>query len=85
MKAIMQVMSSEWGGTLHSGWRPAIAGTLNQTGLSDEASSEFPSLRSAMEFLPMVRAEAPESIRIIAAISGRVLYEENLEEDTPSH
>lgn len=40
----------EWAGTV-GGWRPAVAGTLNQTSMSDESASTFEWLDDATRFV----------------------------------
>jgi len=39
----LQTSTDGWGGWHGSGWRPAVAGTVNQTGLPDGEASCFPS------------------------------------------
>jgi hypothetical protein len=34
-------VTGEWGGAVLNGWRPAITGTLNQTGEDDGSASTF--------------------------------------------
>ena len=47
-------------------WRPAIAGTLNQTGLSDEEASTFATCREASDVLDeLVRPQNPVEMRIV--------------------
>lgn len=56
----------EFGGAT-GGWRPAITGTLNQTGASDEAASTFadePDADSAAS-LVLDSIGDPESVRVV--------------------
>jgi hypothetical protein len=53
---ILQVRG-EWAGDVTPGWRPAVAGTLNQTGQSDEQASTFSSIEEAEATLGVVKAE----------------------------
>lgn len=41
----------EWGGALASDWAPAVTGTVNQTGESNESASTFESRDVAEAFL----------------------------------
>lgn len=62
----IEVLSNEWAGTLRDGWRPAVAGTLNNTSLSDDAASTFDSAAEAANFLArFVVPEEPDQARIV--------------------
>jgi len=56
-----------FGGTV-GGWRPAITGTLNQTGRSDEEASRFANSDEADEAVTLCVAEGArrEDLRIVA-------------------
>ena len=54
-----------------SNWRPAIAGTLNQTNADDETASTFPSLADAQQFVPLVMEQNPKSIRLVNVATGQ--------------
>jgi hypothetical protein len=43
-----------WAGSSSSRWKPAIAGTLNSTGTSDEEASTFATFESAQDVLENV-------------------------------
>jgi hypothetical protein len=57
-----------FGGT-SDGWRPAITGTLNQTGLSDAEASTFESYGAAQEALGLVQESGAtvEDARVVEA------------------
>lgn len=65
MKYKLEVRSNEWAGILRNGWRPAIAGTLNQTGLSDNEASTYPTLADAEADVAIVWEQEPEDVRIV--------------------
>jgi hypothetical protein len=70
----LEVQSREWAGILRDGWRPAIAGTLNQTRDDDETASTFSTVAEAMSFLTeAVLPEGPEAVRVVRS-DGVVLY-----------
>jgi hypothetical protein len=46
-----------WAGDASPGWRPAVAGTLNQTGGPDEEASTFSSLEEAESTLDFIKTE----------------------------
>lgn len=51
----------EWGGSpLGFRWVPAITGTLNQTGLSDDEASTFTTLADAQAAVEAVRSQFPD-------------------------
>jgi hypothetical protein len=54
------------------GWRPAVAGSLNQTRWSDEEASEFETPESALAFAEaFIRPEGEvEAIRIVRVSDG---------------
>jgi hypothetical protein len=52
-----QVNAAEWGGVAYSGWGPAFAGTLNQTGRPDAEASTFGSREAAEVELEALREE----------------------------
>lgn len=63
----VQVICNEWAGGLQSGWRPAIAGALNQTGLSDEEASTFDTEEEARAVLAdLVIPQNPDEARVVA-------------------
>ena len=74
MTYIIEVLSTEWAGTLRDGWRPAIAGSLNQTGWSNERASTFARRSDADSFLTMVAEQGPNTIRIKRS-DGRVVFQ----------
>ena len=45
----IMVKAREWAGRSASGWVPAISGTLNQTGKSDEEASTFDTYAEALD------------------------------------
>jgi len=49
VSAVSLQVSGQWAGTM-GGWRPVVSGTLNQSNLSDESASEFPSREAAVAF-----------------------------------
>ena len=77
MTHTIQVQSNEWAGTLRDGWRPAIDGTLNSSEFSADEASTFESFEDAVEFLPLVREQNPDSVRIRRE-DGVVVHEEEM-------
>ena len=59
----------EWAGGL-GGWRPAVSGTLNQTGMSDADASTFEDSDEADEGAETIRAELDadreDDVRVVA-------------------
>ena len=63
----IEVQCQEWGNTLQDGWRPAIDGSLNQTGMTADEASTFTTRREAERVLDAcVLPEGPDAVRIIA-------------------
>lgn len=56
----------EWAGSV-GGWRPAVSGSVNQTGLSDEHASTFASeIEAEAALVALVREGAHEAeLRIV--------------------
>ena len=55
-----------WAGYADAGWRPAVDGTLNQSGMDPEEASTFRSRRAALTFaLEFVVPENPAEWRIV--------------------
>lgn len=73
-KCILEVLSREWAGTLHSGWRPAIDGTLNQTALAAREASTYPSVKAARADVAIVQEQEPEAIRIRELGTGWIAF-----------
>ena len=57
--AIIIEVTGEWAGEV-DGWRPAIAGALNQTAFSDLYASTFSSREEAKAYLETLRQQAEE-------------------------
>lgn len=51
-----------WGGYIGVGWRPAICGTLNQTGQDDTEASTFSSEEEAWEALDVYSGDTPNDV-----------------------
>lgn len=79
----LEVICKDRGGTLDNGWRPAIAGTLNQTQFSDGAASTYGRKEAALADLGMVREQRPNAIRILNMKNGEIVYRETV--DTQRH
>lgn len=69
MKYRIEINTQEWAGKLsRRPWRPAIAGTLNQTGMTDEEASTYDTLTEAEVDVPVVReqlGDAEGEVRIV--------------------
>ena len=62
----LEVQARPWAGALRDGWRPAVAGSLNQTRDDDETASTFATLHEAQSFADAyVVPERPERWRIV--------------------
>ncbi len=70
----LEVQAAEWGGTSVAGWRPAVAGPLNQTRDDDETASTFATIHEAMVFLDQhVMPERPRCVRLVRT-DGTVVF-----------
>lgn len=74
MKARIEVRG-EWAGEVGSSWRPACAGTVNQTGQTDAEASTFDTVEEAKETL--VQFEYDSSCSVNEAAEFRIVEVES--------
>lgn len=70
----VQVLCRDYAGSIHEGWRPAVDGTLNQTGLPAVEASRCATPEEAESLRSFVITEtqlSPVQVRVVVRCTSR--------------